>query len=325
MENYAIILIYFCCIIITPLWIGDDILELRVLQYFLAVAREKSISAAAESLHLAQPTLSTQLKALEDELGKPLLIRGVKGSRKVLLTDEGLILKKRAEEIFDLVRMTENEISLYDEYVAGDVYIGAGESDIIRVFAKCARILHDKYPDIRCHIQSGNAVFVMEQLDKGLIDFGMIYGLADTNIYNTLKLPYSDLWGVLMRKDSPLAQKDLICPDDLYDQPLIISAQATTSWASWAQTKWFGRDLSELNVIATYNLIYNASLMVDEGLGVALCFDKLVNTTGESNLCFRPLRPEMKAEAFIIWKKYKMFSKAAQKFIDTLNRNLTDE
>ena len=131
-------------LLITLLRIGDDILELRVLQYFLAVAREKSISAAAESLHLAQPTLSTQLKALEDELGKPLLIRGVKGSRKVLLTDEGLILKKRAEEIFDLVRMTENEISQSNELIAGDVYIGAGESDIIRLFARAARDIYTK-------------------------------------------------------------------------------------------------------------------------------------------------------------------------------------
>ena len=300
-------------------------MELRVLQYFLAVAREKSISAAAESLHLAQPTLSTQLKALEDELGKPLLIRGVKGSRKVLLTDEGLILKKRAEEIFDLVRMTENEISLSDEYVAGDVYIGAGESDIIRVFAKCARILHDKYPDIRCHIQSGNAVFVMEQLDKGLIDFGMIYGLADTNIYSSLKLPYSDVWGGLMRKDSPLAQKDYISPSDLYSQPLILSVQETTSWSAWAQTKWFGRDISTLNVVATYNLIFNASLMVDEGLGYALCFDKLINVNGDSNLCFRPLYPKMEAEASIIWKRYKTFSKAAQKFIDALCDSCTKQ
>ena len=300
-------------------------MELRVLQYFLAVAREQSISAAAESLHLSQPTLSTQLKALEDELGKQLLIRGVKGSRKVLLTDEGMILQKRAEEIVDLVRMTENEISQSNELIAGDVYIGAGESDIIRLFARAARDIYTKYPDIHCHIQSGNATFVKEQLDKGLIDFGMIYGGVDTSIYSSLKLPVADIWGVLMRKDSPLAQKEYICPNDLYSQPLILSVQETTSWSAWSQAKWFGRDISALNVVATYNLIYNASLMVDEGLGVALCFDKLINTTGDSNLCFRPLRPEMKAEAFVIWKKYKLFSKAAQKFIDTLKQNLTVE
>ena len=312
-------------LLITLLRIGDDILELRVLQYFLAVAREKSISAAAESLHLAQPTLSTQLKALEDELGKPLLIRGVKGSRKVLLTDEGLILKKRAEEIFDLVRMTENEISQSNELIAGDVYIGAGESDIIRLFARAARDIYTKYPDIHCHIQSGNATFVKEQLDKGLIDFGMIYGGVDTSIYSSLKLPVADIWGVLMRKDCPLSELEYIEPRDLYDKPLILSVQETASWSTWTLSEWFKRDISELNIVATYNLIYNASLMVEEGLGLALCFDKLINTTGDSNLCFRPLRPEMKAEAFGIWKKYKLFSKAAQKFIDTLKQNLTVE
>ena len=296
-------------------------MELRVLQYFLAVAREQSISAAAESLHLSQPTLSTQLKALEDELGKQLLIRGVKGSRKVLLTDEGMILQKRAEEILDLVKMTENEISQSDEFIAGDVYIGAGESDIIRLFARTARDLYTKYPDIHCHIQSGNAAFVKEQLDKGLIDFGMIYGGVDINIYSSLKLPVADSWGVLMRKDCPLSEREYIRPDDLYDKPLILSIQETASWSARSLSEWFKRDMSALNIVATFNLIYNASLMVDEGLGLALCFDKLINVTGDSNLCFRPLYPKMKAEASIIWKRYKVFSKAAQKFIDTLRDN----
>ena len=144
-------------------------MELRLLQYFLAVAREQSISAAAKSLHLSQPTLSTQLKALEEELGKQLLIRRTKGSRKVLLTEEGMILRKRAEEILKLVRITENEISLSDEVIAGDVYIGAGESDIIRIFARAAKQLQERYPNIHYHILSGNASFVQEQLDRGLI------------------------------------------------------------------------------------------------------------------------------------------------------------
>ena len=170
-------------------------MELRVLHYFLAVAREQSISAAAESLHLSQPTLSTQLKALEDELGKKLLIRGTKGSRKVVLTDEGMILRKRAEEILELVRMTENEISVSDEIVEGDVYIGAGESDVFRIFAKAAGNLEKKYPDIHYHIFSGNFVFVQEQLDRGLIDFGVVYGPVDASKYNSIKVPIPDRWG----------------------------------------------------------------------------------------------------------------------------------
>ena len=183
-------------------------MELRVLQYFLAVAREQSISAAAESLHLSQPTLSTQLKALESQLGKQLLIRGTKGSRKVLLTEEGMILRKRAEEILGLVQRTEKEISVSDDTIAGDVYIGTGESDMIRIFARAAKKLQKQYPDIHYHILSGNAEFVKEQLSRGLIDFGVVYGPVDTGIYNSVKMPVRDTWGVLMRKDSPLAGKE---------------------------------------------------------------------------------------------------------------------
>lgn len=290
-------------------------MELRVLQYFLSVAREQSISSAAESLHLSQPTLSTQLKALEEELGKRLLIRGTKGSRKVLLTEEGMILRKRAEEILELVRMTESEISLSDEIIAGDVYIGTGESDMIRIFARAAKSLQEKYPDIHYHILSGNASFVQEHLDRGLIDFGVVYVPVDTNIYSSIKIPVRDIWGVLMRKDAPLAEKEFIQPQDLWDKPLIVSVQKTDAWP---MAKWIQHDIAKLNVVATYNLVFNASLMVAEGLGYAICFDKLINVNGDSNLCFRPLSPRMEAEASIIWKRYQVFSKAAQKFIDAL-------
>ncbi len=290
-------------------------MELRVLQYFLAVAREQSISSAAKSLHLSQPTLSTQLKALEAELGKQLLIRGTKGSRKVLLTDEGMILQKRAEEILELVRMTENELSVSDEAIAGDVYIGAGESDIMRIFARAAKSLQEKYPDIHYHILSGNAAFVQENLNRGLIDFGVVYSPVDTTVYSSMKIPVQDTWGILMRKDSPLAEKEYIQPQDLWDKPLILSSQKTDSWP---MVKWFQQDLAKLHVVATYNLVFNASLMVDEGLGYALCFDKLINVSGNSDLCFRPLFPKMEAEAFIIWKRYQVFSKATQKFMDAL-------
>ena len=293
-------------------------MDLRVLQYFLAVAREQSISAAAKSLHLSQPTLSTQLKALEEELGKQLLVRGTKGSRKVTLTEEGMILRKRAQEILELVRMTESEISLSDDAVAGDVYIGMGESDMIRLFARTAKGLQEKYPDIHYHILSGNAAFVQEYLERGLIDFGVIYSPVDTSVYSSIKIPVHDIWGVLMRRDSPLAKKEKIRPQDLWDKPLIVSAQRADAWP---MAQWFERDVTELKIVATYNLVFNASLMVDEGMGYALCFDKLINVTGQSNLCFRPLEPQMTAEASIIWKRYQVFSKAAQKFIDALRES----
>ena len=289
-------------------------MELRVLQYFLAVAREQSISAAAESLHLSQPTLSTQLKAMEQELGKQLLIRGTKGSRKVTLTEEGMILRKRAEEILDLVKKTENEISLSDETIAGDVYIGSGETDIVRLIARAAQSLQDKYPDILYHIASGNAVYVMEQLDKGLIDFGLLYTPVDPSKYDSVEIPIRDVWGVLMRRDSPLAEKNAIAPEDLWDKPLILSQQPSDDWVI---AKWLKRDITKLNVVATYNLVYNASLLVDEGFGYALCFDKLINTEG-SGLCFRPLEPRLEATAFLVWKKYQIMPKAADRFLKQL-------
>lgn len=173
-------------------------MELRLLEYFLAVAREQNITAAAESLHISQPALSTQLKAMETELGKQLLIRGVKGSRKVILTEE--------------------EISNSNETIAGNVFIGTGETEIVRLFAKVAKKLQQKYPDIRYHISSGNAEHVLDYLDKGLIDFGLLFAKIDSQKYETIPVPIKDTWGVLMRRDSPLAEKETICPEDLWDK-----------------------------------------------------------------------------------------------------------
>lgn len=289
-------------------------MELRVLQYFLAVAREQSISAAAESLHLSQPTLSTQLKAMEEELGKQLFIRGTKGSRKITLTEEGMILRKRAEEILSLVQRTQTEISHSDEAIVGDVYIGTGETDIVRLFAQTAKEIKKNYPDIHYHISSGNAEYVLESLDKGLIDFGLLFSNFDSQKYESLPIPTKDAWGVLMRQDSPLASKETISPEDLWDKPLIISHQKGDNQYL---SQWLGKELAKLNVIATYNLVFNASLLVDEGLGYALCFDKLINTQN-SNLCFRPFSPSLEASACIVWKKYQVFSKAAGMFLESL-------
>ena len=293
-------------------------MELRVLQYFLAVAREQNISAAAGSLHLTQPTLSTQLKALEEELGKQLLVRGTKGSRKVTLTQEGMLLRKRAEEILSLVQKTEEEITRSDEHVAGEISIGAGETDIVRCFARTAKKLQQRYPDIRYHISSGNAEYVLEYLDKGLIDFGLLFGETDSLKYRSLELPARDTWGVLLRRDSPLAEKEAISPQDLWDQPLIVSHQRG---GSDHLPQWLGKEYSQLNVVATYNLVFNASLLVEEGVGCALCLDKLIHTQGTS-LCFRPFTPRLEASACLVWKKYQVFSKAAETFLRCLQELL---
>lgn len=290
-------------------------MELRVLRYFLAVAREQNILRAAESLHLSQPTLSTQIRQLEEELGKQLLIRGTKGSRKIVLTDEGMILRRRAEEILDLVEKTQTEIALSDSVIIGDVYIGAGETDAVRLLARAAREMQSVHPGIHYHISSGNAEFVIEQLDKGLIDFGVIFGDADLKKYNALKIPVKDTWGVLMRRDSFLAAKKAITPEDLLPLPLILSHQVNQQSQFSA---WLNCDMEKLNVVATYNLLFNASILVDEGLGYAVGLDKIIYAGENSSLCFRPLDPGVEAEMNIVWKKYQLLSKASEQFLKKL-------
>lgn len=298
-------------------------MELRVLEYFLAVAREQNITAAAESLHLTQPTLSIQLKALEEELGKPLLVRGTKGSRKVTLTEDGKLLRARAEEILSLVEKTESEISQPGSTVAGDVWIGTGETDTIRFFARTAKKLQKNYPDIHYHFMSGNAAYVLEQMDKGLIDFGLVFTEPDTKKYEIMRIPIKEHWGVLMRRDDPLAKKEKIAPQDLKDLPLIISSQPN---ALKQLSAWMHRPASSLSIVATYNLILNATILTDEKFGYTIGYDKLLDTVldkGNSSLCFRPLDPRMEAEAFIIWKKYQTFSKAADLFLKNLQKELS--
>ena len=294
-------------------------MELRVLQYFLAVTREQSISGAAESLHLSQPTLSRQIKDMEDELGKQLIIRG---NRKITLTEEGMILRKRAEEILELVEKTEHEITVSDDIIAGDVYIGAGETDAVRLLAKAGKNLQSEYPDIHYHISSGDTTDVLENLDKGLIDFGLLFGTVDTSKYEYLEFPVKDIYGILMRKDSPLAKKKSLSPKDLWDKPLIFNRNTHDGDLL---TTWLGKSISELNVIATYNLLFNASLMVEEGMGYAFALDKIINTTGNSNLCFVPCKPLLSVGMNLIWKKYQVFPKAAKKFLEEFQRLLDAE
>lgn len=286
-----------------------DFMELRVLQYFLAVTREQSISGAAESLHLSQPTLSRQLKDMEEELGKQLLIRG---NRRITLTEEGMILRKRAEEIMELVQKAEHEIATSDEFIAGDITIGAGETDGVRFLAQTTKALQKHYPDIHLHIISGDGESVEENLDRGLIDFGFLCREIDTAKYEYLKVPGNDSFGILMRRDSPLAEKEFIAPEDLWDKPLIASRQMLRNTEVGKLLKC---NQEKLNIVASYNLLYNGSIMVDEGIGYALCLDKIINVSGYSNLCFRPLFPKAETPLYVIWKKYQTFTKAAEKFL----------
>ena len=292
-------------------------MELRVLRYFLAVAREQSISGAAQSLHITQPTLSRQMMELEEELGTKLLVRGKK-NRRVELTEDGLLLRSRAEEIVDLANKTEAEFSREEHTVTGDIFIGAGETDAMRILAAAAKRLHQSYPNIRYHLFSGNAEAVTERLDKGLLDFGILIGEADLTKYNALTLPASETWGVLMRRDSELASNESIRPEMLWDKPLIMSQQSV---AHNEFTGWLGLEPERLNVIATYNLIYNASLLVEEGLGYAITIENLVNTS-DSPLAFRPFEPRLEGRLSLVWKKYHAFSRAAELFIRELREKI---
>lgn len=292
-------------------------MDIRVLRYFLAIAREESISGAAQELHMTQPPLSRAMADLEEEIGKQLFIRG---NRKITLTEDGLLLRKRAAEIIELVEKTENELSSTgQEHISGDIHIGGGETDAMRMVARVATELQGNYPDIKYHLHSGNADDVAERLDKGLLDFGIMIEPADIRKYDYMPLPAKDTWGVLMRKDSPLASLDVITPDDLHGIPLLTSRQSSVSNVL---SGWMKRDSQQLHIVGTYNLIYNASLMVEEGLGCALTLDKLINTTGNSNLTFRPLSPALKVGLNMVWKKYPFFTKASEKFLQCLQESL---
>lgn len=297
-------------------------MELRVLRYFLTVAREGSMTAAADFLHVTQPTLSRQLKDLEQELGKKLFIRS---SHSIILTDEGMLLRKRAEEIIDMVDKLETEFSSMEETISGDVFIGGGETDAMRQIARVVKDLQLRYPNIRYHLYSGNEDDVTERLDKGLLDFGILIQPADLSKYNYFNIPGKDVWGVVMRKDSPLAYKDSIQAVDLLNVPLICSRQAMKQTFSKNEfADWFGEDFDKLNVVTTYNLAYNAAIMVDEGIGYAITLDKIVNTSSDSNLCFRPLEPRLESGLNIVWKKHQVFSSAAEMFLKEIQANFSN-
>ncbi len=291
-------------------------MELRELRYFLAVAREESISKAAEALFVTQPNLSRQMQNLEKEIGQQLFIRG---SRKIRLTEAGQLLRKRAEEIIELYNKTESELNAPITEISGDISIGGGESYALQLIAKAAMEVRVEYPNVRFHLYSGDMLAVAERLDKGLIDFGIFIEPADLTKYDYLRLPLKDTWGVLMRKDSPLAEKEYITPEDLWDKPLIRSKHSL--WKSII-TDWFCKSSEELNIVATYNLLYNASLLVEEGLGYAVSLDKIINTSGNSNLCFKPLYPKLESHLDIAWKKYQVFPKCAEIFLKKLQECL---
>ena len=295
-------------------------MEIRTLKYFLVAAREGSITKAANSLGLTPPNLSRQINFLERDIGKKLFNRK---NYKIELTDEGALFKKRAEEIIDMVEKTRDEFKSSDKIIAGNIRIGGGETHAIELITKIMLNIQKDYPNIQYHLYSGNSDDVSEKLDKGLLDFGIFIEPAGILKYDYIKIPAKDTWGVLMRKDSKLAKKRFITKNDLINLPIICSRQPIYNRASENKfLEWFQSDFDKLNIVATYNLIYNASIMVKSGIGYAVCLDKLINTHG-SSLCFVPLKPKLEAELNIVWKKGQIFSPASRIFLDMLYKNFS--
>lgn len=290
-------------------------MEIQVLRNFLAVAREGNITNAANHIHIAQPSLSRQIKNLEKELGQQLFVRG---SHSVSLTPEGMILRKRAEDVIAMVDKIEDEFYTMGDSVSGDIHIGAGETYVFRHIVDILKNLQKDYPNIHYHLYSGNAAEVTERLDKGLLDFGLLMQPADITKYDYFNLPEKDVWGVVMRKDSVLAEKEMIRCQDLKGLPLICSRQSIQAMEKNTFVEWFDGKLEQMNIIATFSLVYNAALMVQQGLGYMITVDNLVNTAVNPDLCFRPLSPKLEAGLTIVWKKYQYFSSAADLFLERL-------
>jgi DNA-binding transcriptional LysR family regulator len=290
-------------------------MEVRVLEYFLAVAREESISGAAKTLHLTQPTLSRQLKDLEEELGKQLFIRG----RRITLTEDGVLLRKRAGEIIDLVQKTEKDVMQNDRAIGGDIYIGAAETRGMQLILSAAAKMQQKYPAVKFHISSGDREDLRDRLDRGLDDFVLFMGGIDDSRYDAIELPVRDRWGVILKKDDPLAQQAVIPLHELVRRPLILSRQV---FRYPEFRKWIGRPQEDLDLRATYNLAYNASLMVREGMGIMITLEGLINTACDDTLAFRPVSPELSLGMSVAWKKYPVFSAASARFLEYLQEEL---
>ena len=285
-------------------------MELRHLQYFLMVAREGTISGAAAALHVSQPSLSRQMQDLERDLGVRLFERG---SRRITLTEPGMRLRGRAEEIVDLVGRAETEFRVTAGTLAGEVRVAGGETPAMGLVADAIAVFKDAYPLVRFNLFSGNAEAVGERLDRGRADFGVFVGHADLSRFEFLQLPARDRWGVFMREDDPLAKLDVIRAEDLLDRPLIFSRQA-----SQEMRRWFKHDFAELDIVATYNLLFNAALLARRGVGYVVSLADIVDTSAGSGLAFRPLDPPMHANITIAWKRYQEFSPAASVFLDKI-------
>ena len=291
-------------------------MEIRTLRYFLAVAREENMTRAADTLHVTQPTLSKALKALEEELGKKLFTRH---SFSIKLTDEGILLRNRAEDLVSMADRIEREFITLDDITGGDLYFGLAESYQIRYLAREIHTFKQTFPNLRYHITSGDTEQVIEKLDKGLLDFIVLAESPDADKYESLIFPESEIWGLVMPEDDPLAKKKVIRVDDLIGLPLFCSEQ---SWKNDIP-RWAGAKMDQLHLEGSFRLAYNGSMFTKEHLGYLLTFDKLVDTSSGSGLVFRPLSPRLETSLYLVWKKYQTFSPIAERFLAQLGTSFS--
>ena len=291
-------------------------MEIRTLRYFLAVAREENMTRAADTLHVTQPTLSKALKALEEELGKKLFTRH---SFSIKLTDEGILLRNRAEDLVSMADRIEREFITLDDITGGDLYFGLAESYQIRYLAREIHTFKQTFPNLRYHITSGDTEQVIEKLDKGLLDFIVLAESPDADKYESLIFPESEIWGLVMPEDDPLAKKKVIRVDDLIGLPLFCSEQ---SWKNDIP-RWAGAKMDQLHLEGSFRLAYNGSMFTKEHLGYLLTFDKLVDTSSGSGLVFRPLTPRLETSLYLVWKKYQTFSPIAERFLAQLGTSFS--
>lgn len=286
-------------------------MEIRSLRYFLITAREESMTKAAELLHVSQPTLSKTMKSLEDEFGKKLFTRH---SFSISLTEEGALLRDRAEDLVTMADKIESEFLSLDDITGGELYFGLAESFQIRHLAREIRRLKGRYPGLNYHITSGDTEQVTEKLDKGLLDFAVICDTPDTRKYDYAVFPEGDIWGLILPADAELAKKKTISIDDLQGLPLITSKQG---WNGDIKI-WAGDRFDTLHLEGSFRLAYNASMFVREGLGYQLSFRHLVDVSKSSGLVFRPLSPRLETKLYLIWNRSQTFTPIAERFLDQI-------
>ena len=289
-------------------------MEIRTLRYFMAIAREENMTRAAEALHVTQPSLSKQMQALEAELGKKLFRRH---SFSIELTEEGMLLRRRAEDLLSMADKITAEFAAMDDIIGGNIYFGCAESWQIRHLARVIRHFKLQYPEFHYHITSGDTEQVTEKLDRGLLDFAIIVEEPDYEKYHVLRMPEGDRWGLVMRADNALARKSVIHADDLRGLPLFCSEQG---WRN-DLPRWCGDQMDELHLEGSFRLAYNGAVFAREGLGYLLTFDHLVDTSPESGLAFRPLDPPLETAMYLIWKKQQVFTPIAERFIPELQKS----